>query len=73
MSDPFSPSRGFTYVELLMALAIGVLLVAGLSGVVGQALQTRDVAHTTNNLKAQNEPPCLVPSKNTEFVDEAPV
>ena len=45
--------RGFTYIELLLALTIGALLVAGLSGVVGQALQIRDDAHERNELARQ--------------------
>ena len=44
---------GFTYVELLIAVTMGALLVLGLSGVVGQALQTRDVAHARNDLSQQ--------------------
>ncbi len=46
-------SQGFTYVELLLALTIGALLVAGLSGVVGQAMQTRDLVHEKNELARQ--------------------
>lgn len=53
MIHALKTKRGFTYVELLMALAIGALLVAGLSGVVGQALQTRDLAHTKTDLTRQ--------------------
>lgn len=41
---------GFTYIELLVTLAIGALLVAGLNGVMGQALQSRDAAAETNRL-----------------------
>jgi type II secretory pathway pseudopilin PulG len=46
-------SRGFTYVEILLALAIAALLMAGLGGVVGQALQIRDDAHERNELSSQ--------------------
>ena len=46
-------SQGFTYVELLLALTIGALLVVGLSGVVGQAMQTRDAVHEKNELSRQ--------------------
>lgn len=45
--------RGFTYVEILLALAIAALLMAGLGGVVGQALQIRDDAHERNELSRQ--------------------
>ena len=39
---------GFTYVELMLALAIAALIVAGLSGVVSQALQSQDAVETTS-------------------------
>ncbi|MEN8177438.1 MAG: hypothetical protein ABFS39_02345 [Pseudomonadota bacterium] len=53
MSDAAAHTRGFTYVELLLALTIAALLVAGLSGVVGQALQIHEVTHQTNELSRQ--------------------
>lgn len=45
--------RGFTLVELLTALAIAALLFAALSGIVGESLQRRDVAHERNELSRQ--------------------
>ena len=51
--DPYpglGTSRGFTYVEMLIALAIAALIIAGLSGVVGQALQSQDAVSATNRL-----------------------
>lgn len=41
---------GFTYVEMLVTLAIGVLLVTGLNGVMGQALQSQDTVAERNRL-----------------------
>lgn len=41
---------GFTYVEMLVTLAIGVLLVTGLNGVMGQALQSQDTMAERNRL-----------------------
>jgi len=45
--------RGIGYVELLVTLAIGALLLAGLGGVIGKALQSRDHAHGNNDLYRQ--------------------
>ena len=42
--------HGFTYVELMITLAIAALIIAGLSGVVGQALQSQDAVSETNRL-----------------------
>ena len=42
--------RGFTYVELVITLAISSLIVLGLSGVVSQALQSHDAVSGTNKL-----------------------
>ena len=42
--------QGFTYVELMITLAIASLIIAGLSGVVGQALQSQDAVSETNKL-----------------------
>ncbi|MCP4390841.1 MAG: hypothetical protein GY802_21270 [Gammaproteobacteria bacterium] len=47
---PFSAERGFTYVEMVLALAIAALIIAGLGGVVGQALQSQDAVSETNKL-----------------------
>ena len=41
---------GFTYVELMITLAIASLIVLGLSGVVGQALQSQDAVSETKSL-----------------------
>ena len=49
-SDLRRNQPGFTYVELMVTLAIGSLLIAGLGGVVGQALQSMDVVSETNKL-----------------------
>jgi prepilin-type N-terminal cleavage/methylation domain-containing protein len=46
----FAARRGFTYVEMMLALAIAALLIAGLSGVVSQALQSQDAVSETNKL-----------------------
>jgi len=50
--SPRLPARrqGFTYVELLITLAIASLIILGLSGVVGQALQSQDAVSETNKL-----------------------
>jgi len=42
--------HGFTYVELMITLAIASLIILGLTGVVGQALQSQDVVSETNKL-----------------------
>jgi prepilin-type N-terminal cleavage/methylation domain-containing protein len=42
--------RGFTYVELMITLAIASLIILGLSGVVGQALQSQDAVSEKNKL-----------------------
>ena len=42
--------RGFTYIEMMLALAIAALLIAGLAGVVGQALQSLDAVTESNRL-----------------------
>ena len=47
---PVIAGRGFTYVEMMLALAIAALIVAGLSGVVGQALQSQDAVTQSNRL-----------------------
>ncbi len=47
---PANSGRGFTYVEMVLALAIAALIIAGLSGVVGQALQSQDAVSETNGL-----------------------
>lgn len=53
MTGALKQDRGFTYVELLMAVLIAGLLTLGLSGVVGQALQSRDVTHAKTDLARQ--------------------
>jgi len=47
---PRTSQHGFTYVELLIVLAITALIIAGLTGVVGQALQSQDVVSEKNKL-----------------------
>jgi len=42
--------HGFTYVELMITLAIASLIIVGLTGVVGQALQSQDAVSETNRL-----------------------
>lgn len=42
--------RGFTLVELLIAVALAAILVSALNGVVGESLQRRDVARERNAL-----------------------
>jgi len=42
--------HGFTYVELMITLAIAALIIAGLSGVVSQALQSQDAVSEKNKL-----------------------
>lgn len=42
--------QGFTYVELMITLAIASVIVLGLSGVVSQALQSQDVVSEKNKL-----------------------
>lgn len=41
---------GFSYVELMAALAIAAVILLGLSGVIGQALDSRDAVGETNRL-----------------------
>jgi len=45
-----SSRDGFTYVELMIALAIASLIILGLTGVVNQALQSQDAVSETNQL-----------------------
>jgi prepilin-type N-terminal cleavage/methylation domain-containing protein len=47
---PANSGRGFTYVEMMLALAIAALIIAGLSGVVGQALRSQDAVAESNRL-----------------------
>lgn len=47
---PANAGRGFTYVEMMLALAIAGLIIAGLTGVVSQALQSQDAVSETNKL-----------------------
>jgi len=50
--SPRLPARrhGFTYVEMLITLAIASLIIVGLTGVVSQALQSQDAVSETNKL-----------------------
>lgn len=43
-------SNGYTLIELLITLAIGAVLIAGLGGIVGQAMDTQDAIHDRNDL-----------------------
>jgi type II secretory pathway pseudopilin PulG len=45
--------QGYTYVELMIAVVLGGILVVGLSGVVGRALDTHDVVHAKTDLARQ--------------------
>lgn len=47
---PLIGRYGFTYVELMITLAIASLIIVGLGGVVGQALQSQDAVSETNKL-----------------------
>jgi len=47
---PRASRRGFTYVELMITLAIASLIILGLSGVVSQALQSQDAVSEKNKL-----------------------
>jgi len=53
MSFPTRRMAGISYVELLVAMAVAALLLAGISGVVGQALRTRDQVQGTQNTLRQ--------------------
>ncbi|MCU7866688.1 MAG: hypothetical protein KZQ92_22265 [Candidatus Thiodiazotropha sp. (ex Lucinoma borealis)] len=46
-------NQGYTYIELLIAAVLAGIVVLGLSGVVGEALQTQDVTHEKNSLARQ--------------------
>lgn len=46
-------NRGFTYVELTAAVVLGAILILGLTGVVGQALDTQQVVHDRAELARQ--------------------
>lgn len=45
--------RGFTLVEMLMALILTSILIAGLNGVMGQAMDTHDAVRDRNDLTRQ--------------------
>ena len=45
--------HGMTLVELLLTVAIAAIIIAGLAGVVGQALQTEDATRQRNDLTQQ--------------------
>jgi type II secretory pathway pseudopilin PulG len=53
VSKGIRTTEGFSYIELIIALGIAALLVMGLSGIVGMALQTKDVAHTKSIMTRQ--------------------
>jgi prepilin-type N-terminal cleavage/methylation domain-containing protein len=44
---------GYTLIEFLITLAIGAVLIAGLGGIVGQAMDTQNVVRDTNDLTQQ--------------------
>ncbi len=46
-------SGGFTLIELVIALAISAILMAGLGGILGQTLGAREVIHEKNDLTRQ--------------------
>ena len=46
-------NRGFTYIELILAVVLAGILLLGLTGVVGQALQTGEVVYEHNKLTRQ--------------------
>lgn len=45
--------KGYTLVEFLVTLAIGAVLIAGLGGIVGQAMDTQDTIDDRNDLTQQ--------------------
>ncbi len=45
--------HGFTLVELLMAMAIGTILLLSIQGVVGRGIQTQQAVQTQNELTRQ--------------------
>jgi type II secretory pathway pseudopilin PulG len=53
VTSRISLARGFSYIELIIALSMGAFLVMALSGVVGLALETQDAAHARSNLTRQ--------------------
>lgn len=46
-------NRGYTYVELMLSVLLGGILVLGLTAVVGQALDTQQAVHEKNDLARQ--------------------
>jgi type II secretory pathway pseudopilin PulG len=50
MKGAIKQDRGYTYVELMMAVMLAGMLVVGLSGVVGRALETHDTVHSKTDL-----------------------
>ena len=50
MKGAIQQDRGYTYVELMMAVVLAGMLVVGLSGVVGRALETHDAVHSKTDL-----------------------
>lgn len=53
MTTPHPSTRGFTYIELLLAVTISAILVTGLMGVVNTALLTGDDVRQRNDLTRQ--------------------
>ena len=50
MKGAIQQHQGYTYVELMMAVMLAGMLVVGLSGVVGRALETHDAVHSKTDL-----------------------
>jgi len=50
LAKTIATGRGFTYVELMITLAIASLIILGLTGLVSQALQSQDAVSETNKL-----------------------
>ena len=44
------PSKGFTYIELMIALAMASAIILGLSGVIGQTLHSSSTIHAKNTI-----------------------
>jgi type II secretory pathway pseudopilin PulG len=53
VSASISAARGISYIELMVALSMAAMLVLGLSGVVGMALETQGVAQEKSSLTRQ--------------------
>ena len=53
VSPPLQRRSGFTLLELLVVLAVGAILIVGLSGVVGRALEAWDITREQTELTRQ--------------------